>query len=164
MRRRERVEGGPAEQTLESLLGLHVHPRTMRQAAHVWEQLTAQGIDDRDAHWRHPDCLPQIPAADGAAGATDGTDGTDKGTASRDDAAVADDSPATAVRSDAAAGDAASTQSNDNAAASPAHSIDWDAELAKLLDDVNDTDDNSADDTNDPPTPPTPPAPPSDAS
>ena len=138
----------------------------MRQAAHVWEQLTAQGIDDRDAHWRHPDCLPRIPAAEGTVNATDGTD---KGMASRDDAAVADDSPAAAVRSDAAAGDAASTQSNDNAATSPAHSIDWDAELAKLLDDVNDsddnsTDDNSADDTNDPPTPPTPPAPPSDAS
>ncbi len=186
MRRRERVEGGPAEQTLESLLGLHVHPRTMRQAAHVWEQLTAQGIDDRDAHWRHPDCLPRIPAADGTAS---DTDGTDKGTASHDDAAVADDSPAAAVRSDAAASDAASTQSNDNAATSPAHSIDWDAELAKLLDDVNDADDNStgttgdasatgsngtpgpdgngdprAHDANNPPTPPTPPAPPADAS
>ncbi len=88
MRRRERVEGGPAEQTLESLIGLHVHPKTMREAQKVWDTLTADGIETRDAHWNHPDLLPDIPS--------DGGDGKPAQT-------------------------------------KPKTSVDWDAELDKLL-------------------------------
>lgn len=63
MTRRERAAGGPAEVTFEALLGLHLRPRRMRQAASLWDQLTCQkGIDDRDAMWSHPDLLPQLPA------------------------------------------------------------------------------------------------------
>lgn len=182
MRRRERVEGGPAEQTLESLLGLRVHPRTMRQAAKAWEQLTAQGIDERDSHWRHPDFLPQIPSSQSAAPATPDGAGNGGGVDEGDPRSTKDAPAAGKATADSTS---ASVQSDGDAhdgtnGASSAHSIDWDAELAKLLDDVH-GDDGDADDTGDPgdlgdpsdgedgaggagdpPAPPVPPAPPAD--
>ena len=62
MMRRERAAGGPAEVTFESLLGLHLRPRRMREATQLWEKLTRErGIEERDNLWSHPDLLPTLP-------------------------------------------------------------------------------------------------------
>lgn len=62
MMRRERAAGGPAEVTFESLLGLHLRPRRMREAAQLWEKLTREhGVEERDNLWSHPDLLPTLP-------------------------------------------------------------------------------------------------------
>lgn len=65
MTRRQRAAGGPAELTFESLLGLQLRPRRLREASEVWERITAaQGQDARDAMWSHPDMLPVLSGAD----------------------------------------------------------------------------------------------------
>ncbi|MGB8651083.1 MAG: zinc-dependent metalloprotease [Mycobacteriales bacterium] len=57
--RRRRATGGPAEQTFATLVGLQLRPRRLREAAALWEALTAtRGIEGRDALWAHPDLLP----------------------------------------------------------------------------------------------------------
>jgi putative hydrolase len=59
MVRRRRAEGGPAEQTFATLVGLSLRPRRLREAAALWETLrAARGTDGRDALWDHPDLLP----------------------------------------------------------------------------------------------------------
>lgn len=58
MMRRERAMGGPAERTFESLLGLQLRPKRMREATGLWEMITAaEGPEGRDAKWSHPDLL-----------------------------------------------------------------------------------------------------------
>lgn len=75
MIRRERATGGPAERTFESLLGLELRPKRMREAAALWERLGAQeGAEARDAKWGHPDLLPSLPS--------DGSDETGNGSGS----------------------------------------------------------------------------------
>lgn len=101
MTRRERAVGGPAEQTFESLLGLHLHPKRLREAADLWERITAEeGVQGRDGHWSHPDLLPSLPVKAEA----------DQGGAST-------------------SAEGQSEQKTD----APATSVDWDAELDKLL-------------------------------
>lgn len=57
--RRRRATGGPAEQTFATLVGLQLRPRRLREAAQLWEAVTAaRGTDGRDALWAHPDLLP----------------------------------------------------------------------------------------------------------
>ncbi|WP_131784939.1 zinc-dependent metalloprotease [Protofrankia symbiont of Coriaria ruscifolia] len=59
MIRRRRAEGGPAEQTFATLVGLNLRPRKLREAATLWDAVgEARGIDGRDALWAHPDLLP----------------------------------------------------------------------------------------------------------
>ena len=67
MARRERAVGGPAERTFESLLGLQLRPKRMREAADLWSMITAdQGAQGRDAKWAHPDLLPSLADGEGA--------------------------------------------------------------------------------------------------
>jgi putative hydrolase len=57
--RRRRASGGPAEATFASLVGLELRPRRLREAAALWNAVTAErGIDGRDAIWAHPDLMP----------------------------------------------------------------------------------------------------------
>ncbi len=57
--RRRRATGGPAERTFATLVGLELRPRRLREAAAIWQGLTAErGIAGRDAIWTHPDLLP----------------------------------------------------------------------------------------------------------
>lgn len=57
--RRRRAEGGPAEQTFVTLVGLRLRPRRLRDAANLWAALReAHGADGREAAWAHPDLLP----------------------------------------------------------------------------------------------------------
>ena len=169
MMRRERAVGGPAERTFESLLGLELRPKRMREAAGLWEMITvAEGTELRDAKWAHPDMLPTLsgdspdytgiashhahPADNGTAkdSPADTTDADQPG-ATRQDAAdipdsVSDDAHADATdttgkTADSAAQSATPTPDFD---ARPG-SIDWDAELTKLL---NENDPNDSDDQN----------------
>ncbi|KAB2585240.1 hydrolase [Rhodococcus erythropolis] len=67
--RRRRATGGPAEQTFATLVGLELRPRKVREAAGLWQKLTAEaGMDTRDGVWSHPDLMPDssdLDAPDG---------------------------------------------------------------------------------------------------
>ena len=92
-------DGGPAERTFATLVGLELRPRRLREAAAIWHGLTAErGVAGRDGIWAHPDLLPTADdfddpdgfvrgkpdfdisslsgeeAADGPAGSADGPD------------------------------------------------------------------------------------------
>jgi putative hydrolase len=57
--RRRRATGGPAERTFATLVGLELRPRRLREAAAIWQALTAErGVAGRDKVWSHPDLLP----------------------------------------------------------------------------------------------------------
>jgi putative hydrolase len=59
MVRRRRAVGGPAERALNSLVGLELRPRRLREAAAMWRAVTdAVGIAARDALWDYPDLMP----------------------------------------------------------------------------------------------------------
>mgnify|MGYP002519222413 CR=1 FL=1 len=67
MMRRERAIGGPAERTFESLLGLQLRPKRLREAADLWESITSlNGPHIRDGKWTHPDMLPALADANTA--------------------------------------------------------------------------------------------------
>ena len=53
--RRRRATGGPAEQTFATLVGLELRPRKLREAAQLWERLTARG------RCRRPRCRLAAP-------------------------------------------------------------------------------------------------------
>lgn len=72
MMRRERAAGGPSEITFESLIGLRLRPRRMREAAALWDSITNEkGIEERDSMWNHPDLLPDLPESQDEAKASD---------------------------------------------------------------------------------------------
>ncbi|RFT25434.1 hydrolase, partial [Gardnerella vaginalis] len=72
MMRRERAAGGPSEITFESLIGLRLRPRRMREAAALWDSITSEkGIEERDSMWNHPDLLPDLPESQDEANASD---------------------------------------------------------------------------------------------
>lgn len=72
MTRRERATGGPSERTFAQLLGMHLRPKRMREAAALWERIGLdEGDAQRDAHWSHPDLLPQLPADESEADGSD---------------------------------------------------------------------------------------------
>ena len=57
--RRRRATGGPAEKAFETLVGMNLRPRLMREASTVFAALRATGsIAERDGRWEHPDLLP----------------------------------------------------------------------------------------------------------
>jgi putative hydrolase len=57
--RRRRAAGGPAEKTFQTLVGLELRPRRLREAAALWAELErVRGVEGRDAVWAHPDLLP----------------------------------------------------------------------------------------------------------
>ena len=56
---RRRAEGGPAEITFGTLVGLQLRPRKLREARALWKLLTRElGVKARDEIWLHPDQLP----------------------------------------------------------------------------------------------------------
>ena len=69
MLRRWRAAGGPAEQTLSTLVGLQLRPRRLRDAATLWAAIAAErGQSGRDAVWTHPDLMPTAADLDDPAG------------------------------------------------------------------------------------------------
>src|SRR6195256_5384431 len=76
--RRRRATAGPAAQTFATLVGLALRPRKLREAAVLWERLTAAvGSDARDAVWQHPDLLPGAEDLDEPAAFIDSVVGGD---------------------------------------------------------------------------------------
>jgi putative hydrolase len=66
--RRRRATGGPAEKTFETLVGLEMRPRRLREAAQLWDAIReARGPEGRDQLWDHPDLLPHAEDLDGDA-------------------------------------------------------------------------------------------------
>ena len=114
-----------------------LRPKRMREAAALWEQITAErGVEGRDGAWSHPDLLPALPdeaktvdsgaAGDTASGVTRA--GTDDG------ASVAGD-----------AKDGTKDDANGAEAQNDGGAIDWDAELSKLLgEDGGENDENDS--------------------
>ena len=118
MLRRERAIGGPAERTFESLIGLQLRPKRMREAAALWDNICAtEGAQARDAKWSHPDLLPQLP-------------NDDDGNASQSQNIGSTASTENATPADSNVTDTASQSLGD----ADGMTIDWDAELSKLLD------------------------------
>ncbi|MGB7983213.1 MAG: zinc-dependent metalloprotease [Candidatus Nanopelagicales bacterium] len=63
--RRRRAAGGPAEKTFQTLVGLEMRPRRLREAAALWAELEkVRGVTGRDAVWAHPDLLPSAADLD----------------------------------------------------------------------------------------------------
>ena len=118
MLRRERAIGGPAERTFESLIGLQLRPKRMREAAALWDNICAtEGAQARDAKWSHPDLLPQLP-----------NDDDDNTSQSQNNGSPENTENTTFAASNAT--DMASQPLGD----ADGMTIDWDAELSKLLD------------------------------
>jgi putative hydrolase len=64
--RRRRATGGPAERTFETLVGLELRPRRLREAAQLWDAIRdSRGPEGRDDLWGHPDLLPHSEDLDG---------------------------------------------------------------------------------------------------
>lgn len=61
--RRRRASGGPAERTFETLVGLQLRPRRLRDAAALWQHL-GRAQTERDHVWDHPDLLPDAADLD----------------------------------------------------------------------------------------------------
>jgi len=66
--RRRRAAGGPAESAFATLVGLELRPRRLREAAAMWEAVTAAaGGEARDHLWSHPDLMPTADDLDNPA-------------------------------------------------------------------------------------------------
>lgn len=56
---RRRIEGGPSEQVFETLVGLEVRPRLVREATAFWRDYDEKhGYEARDNLWLAPETLP----------------------------------------------------------------------------------------------------------
>lgn len=67
--RRRRASGGPAEHTFETLVGLNLRPRRLREASALWRALAEhRSMAERDNLWSHPDLLPDAAALDDPTG------------------------------------------------------------------------------------------------
>lgn len=147
MRRRERAIGGPAEHTFEALLGLSLQPKTLREAAEKWEEITAkEGTKARDKMWSHPDLLLPIENEIRASGkdsyassASDADSVSNAGSSLESSLTKNADSAA-----DSNSKETLSGNSNDSGEVSGSNSqqvgeknkprgVDWDSELSKLL-------------------------------
>ncbi|OZG60500.1 hydrolase [Bifidobacterium lemurum] len=145
MMRRERAVGGPAERTFESLLGLELRPKRMREAAGLWEMVTmAEGPEARDAKWSHPDLLPALSGDAPQTIAAPEAAHPSRMDPSPDQAKNADATGATETTGETGGQSPSSSSGFD---AKPG-AIDWDAELSKLLDENVGTDETSGDDAN----------------
>lgn len=133
MMRRKRAVGGPAERTFESLLGMQLRPKRMREAAALWESIgSTEGIEARDAKWSHPDLLPSLPDDSLPSNATNASSTKDTKT----------------PLGHPAASSSTPTPSGADSASPAGGTIDWDAELSKLLDEDNISDNESTSEPN----------------
>ncbi|MFT4262773.1 MAG: zinc-dependent metalloprotease [Nocardioides sp.] len=88
--RRRRAEGGPAEQTFATLIGLELRPRRLRDAATLWGSLRArQGAEARDGVWMSPALLPTSADLDDPLGFREGASLPEEMSADEFDAGLA---------------------------------------------------------------------------
>lgn len=91
--RRRRGSGGPAERTFETLVGLQLRPRRLREASAMWHTLGERtSITERDRYWDHPDLLPDEDALTNPESLLTATTGTDWDISALDDAGDAPES------------------------------------------------------------------------
>ena len=84
--RRRRASGGPAERTFETLVGLQLRPRRLREASALWNSIAERSsIAERDALWDHPDLLPDAEALTDPSAFTPGATTTDWDISTLDD-------------------------------------------------------------------------------
>ena len=84
--RRRRASGGPAERTFETLVGLQLRPRRLREASALWHSIAERSsIAERDALWDHPDLLPDAEALTDPSAFTPGATTTDWDISTLDD-------------------------------------------------------------------------------
>ena len=84
--RRRRASGGPAERTFETLVGLQLRPRRLREASALWHSVAERSsMAERDALWDHPDLLPDADALTDPATFTPGASATDWDISTLDD-------------------------------------------------------------------------------
>lgn len=58
--RRRRATGGPAEQAFNTLVGLEIRPKIIRESKEMWAKVQeAVGIEGRDKLWANLDLLPE---------------------------------------------------------------------------------------------------------
>lgn len=147
MRRRERAIGGPAEHTFEALLGLSLQPKTLREAAEKWEEITAkEGTKARDKMWSHPDLLLPIENEIRASGKdSDASSASDADSVSNAGSSLESSLTKNAdSAADSNSKETLSGNSNDSGEVSGSNSqqageknkprgVDWDSELSKLL-------------------------------
>ena len=63
--RRRRAASGPEQTVWQSLVGLELRPRRIRDAENLWAALTqSRGVSGRDAVWAHPDLVPSAADLD----------------------------------------------------------------------------------------------------
>jgi putative hydrolase len=92
--RRRRATGGPAEHTFETLVGLHLRPRRLREASALWRALVEHGsIAERDNLWSHPDLLPEAADLDDPTAFATGTGTQDWDISTLTDAEPPDSQP-----------------------------------------------------------------------
>jgi putative hydrolase len=93
--RRRRASGGPAERTFETLVGLNLRPRRLRDASTLWAAVAKQrSAAERDHIWSHPDLLPDAADLDDPAAFAAGTTTGDWDISTLDDTDPADEPPA----------------------------------------------------------------------
>jgi len=93
--RRRRASGGPAERTFETLVGLNLRPRRLRDASTLWAAVAEQrSAAERDHIWSHPDLLPDAADLDDPAAFAAGTTTGDWDISTLDDTDPADEPPA----------------------------------------------------------------------
>jgi putative hydrolase len=126
--RRRRAAGGPAEKTFQTLVGLELRPRRLRDAAALWAELErVRGVEGRDAVWEHPDLLPGPEDLDDPARFVSGsaisdadlealTSGAPLGAAEPGEAAASDEAGSGEVASGEDAGSAGEVASTDERA------------------------------------------------
>ena len=106
--------------TFESLLGLKLRPRRMREATKLWEKITREcGIDKRDSLWSHPDLLPTLPESSENAK----EDGSESNRENSSESASANNSEALGTSLGTSLGTNLGTNGSEN----------WDAVFSKLL-------------------------------
>lgn len=67
--RRRRVADNPANQALETLVGMSISPRRIRDAQNLWAAVTdARGPAGREEVWQHPDLMPTAADLDDVMG------------------------------------------------------------------------------------------------
>ena len=147
MRRRERAIGGPAEHTFEALLGLSLQPKTLREAAEKWEEITAkEGTKARDKMWSHPDLLLPIENEIRASGkdsdaisASDADSVSNAGSSLESsltknaDSAADSNSKETLSGNSNDSGEVSGSNSQQAGEKNKPRGVDWDSELSKLL-------------------------------
>ncbi|MCL6421980.1 zinc-dependent metalloprotease [Brachybacterium sp. JHP9] len=127
--RRRRASGSPAEEMLSRTVGIELRPRRVREALAWWDSVLAtEGVAGREAKWAHPDLLPSLEVLTGTPQAP------------RPDAAPVAGAPAAEPGSGEEPGAESEGAAGKDDLEGMVLPADFDAELARLLDEAGEGD------------------------